>query len=351
MQRESACLAVTVVAVAAVASLSRSGTAQITTPEQHIAGPPDRRADVNVTEYPNMEPAIDALPDEAARLECSWDALPPPGGHLQGIQMRWDAGRQEHLVFLSHDSFDQAYVVVAAFPESLDRPGHVVHVHRFPRGPLRHAGGIQLAGPLLAVGLEDNRRRDASEIRFCDTGNPADWKPLPHLTIHRRGEREDCTAGAVAVISDNGRLLAAVANWDSRAIDFYRSSPGRSIREAACRMRWLSRWRADQADRAGWTPDDRCGSWQAINFVRDGRGHLYLFGFRRDTGTDTVDVFQVDPTAAAGRQLRKTASRSFHLPAECHFLFGGGVSVQDGRLWLLGTSRRFAPYATIALIR
>src|SRR4051812_19767262 len=47
----------------------------------------------------------------------------PAGGHFQGIQLKLEAAAQRHLAFLSHDSLTVAYLVVVAFPESLDRPG------------------------------------------------------------------------------------------------------------------------------------------------------------------------------------------------------------------------------------
>ena len=56
--------------------------------------------------------------------------------------------------------------------------------------PLRHAGGMQLAGDVLAVGLEDNQQKTRSEIQFWDVADPARLVQLAHLTLRRDGDAE-----------------------------------------------------------------------------------------------------------------------------------------------------------------
>ncbi len=279
----------------------------------------------------------------------------PAGGHVQGVQLRYDAEHHRYLAFLSHDSVRQAYVVVVAFDESLTDAladeGHVLHVHRFPEGRLRHAGGIQLHGNILAVGLEDNRSRDRSEVQFWDTTNPAAWKPLAHLTIFRRGEPKDQTAGAVALTVAGESHLVAVANWDSEAIDFYRSD-SKALNDPACRFRHMSRWTRQEAETSGWLPDSSFGRCQAINLFSDGDSGITLYGLHQDSGgRDVADRFRVNPDSSPNGILMKTASTICVFPADCHFKYGGGMSMQNGRPWILATPRALHNPALISVVK
>ncbi len=275
----------------------------------------------------------------------------PQGGHLQGIQMRVRANGERPLVFLSHDSDTEAYLCIVplgvaprdALPPDQQQTvgGRVLHVHRFPSDgqspPLRHAGGIQLAGDILVVGLEDNQLKTRSEIQFWDVSDPQRLKRLRHLTITRRGPVKDKTAGAVGLVRRENDHLVAVANWDSRALDFYVSN-GKPLADPACRFSFDRRWRDDKADKQGWQPDRRFGSHQAIQLVSDATGSIFLVGFNTASdGRDLADLFSVDMNQETGRLLRKRASRPIDLGKSSHFRSTGGIAVVGNRFHILSS--------------
>ncbi len=275
----------------------------------------------------------------------------PVGGHVQGIQIRYDAEQHRYLAFLSHDSVRQAYVVVVAFDESLSDDGQIIHVHRFAEGRLRHAGGIQLHGTILAVGLEDNRSKDRSEVQFWDTADPGDWEHLSHLTIARRGPSKEQTAGAVGLAALNDGYLVAVANWDSIAIDFYRSDTLK-LTNPSCRFRQVTRWTRQDADRKDWISNNDFGRCQAINLLVDGDSQITLYGFhQKSDGTDVVDRFRVNLRRPPSQTLTRISSTICSFPAECHFKYGGGVSVQNGRSWILAAPRNLSDSVCLAVLK
>ena len=188
----------------------------------------------------------------------------PSGGHLQGVQMRFYPTANRHVLFLSHDSETAGYLLAVEFAADLVAPGRVIHVHPFPSDgaspPLRHAGGFQLSGDVLAIGLEDNQQKTRSQVQFWDVADPTRLRPLEHLTILRSGEPEDQTAGGVALVRRKYDHLVAVANWDSRAIDFY-ASDDKPLADPACRFHQLGRWQVAGADTSHWR---RTTTWPSI---------------------------------------------------------------------------------------
>ncbi len=265
----------------------------------------------------------------------------PVGGHLQGIQMRPDANGGHPLVFLSHDSDTEAYLCIVQLSERQTAIGHVLQVHRFPSDgqspPLRHAGGIQLVGDILAVGLEDNQLKTRSEIQFWDVSDPKQPKQLRHLTIVRRGAVKEKTAGAVGLVRRKNDHLVAVANWDSRALDFYVSN-GKPLANPTCRFVFDRRWRDDKADKQDWQPDRRFGSHQAIQLVSDAAGATFLFGFNTASdGRDLAELFAVDTNQEPDRLLRKLASRPINLGESNHFRSTGGIAVDGNRFRILSS--------------
>jgi hypothetical protein len=278
----------------------------------------------------------------------------PAGGHFQGIQLRFDAATHRHLAFLSHDSLTVAYLAVVEFPESLDRPGQVLAVHEFPSDgrspPLRHAGGIQLCGDILAVGLEDNQLKTRSEVQFWNAADPLKFAQLAHLTIKREGAPKEKTAGAVGLVKRERDHLLAVANWDSRDVDFYVSN-GRPPADAECRFELAEHWSAKSAATGQWRPDDRFGAYQAINLMAAGE-RMFLIGFEsRTPGGDVADLFELDVAAGPARLLTKVASKSVRLTAGSHFQAAGGLWASDRGWAMLAAPHAFAPEVVLNLVR
>jgi hypothetical protein len=99
-----------------------------------------------------------------------------------------------------------------------DSAGQVINVTTIERGAYSHAGGIQVYGAILAVGVENpSNKRGGSRVYFYDLSNPRLPRRLP-LVITRPIE----TAGAVGLTQSDSGYLCVVGNYDSERLDFYR---------------------------------------------------------------------------------------------------------------------------------
>jgi len=313
---------------------------------------------------------VRGLPNVSAALANVRDVQPlsfslgsfelPAGGHLQGVQMRFDAPGERHLAFLSHDSQSVAYLLVVEFPAKLpgdfSSPGRLIHVHKFPSDgqapPLRHAGGIQIAGDTLVVGVEDNQAKTRSQVQFWDVSNPASITQLKHLTLDRASNQpKEMTAGAVGLVATARGHLLAVANWDSRAIDFYHSN-SMPLADPACTFEQRERWTVELADKKIWAPDAAFGTYQAINLVADAERRLYLLGFdTAPAGDDLVDLYAIEHALPLAKRLRKIARHSIGLRDANHFRFAGGAWIRDGRMVILSSPRNAATTTTLNVAR
>jgi hypothetical protein len=307
----------------------------------------------------NVVEAFEKLPITGAALKFTLGQMQvPPGGHLQGIQIHFDAAANRHLVYLSHDSATVAYLVVVEFPLSLSGNGRVLHVQELPSDglspPLRHAGGIQLLGDVLAVGVEDNQQKTRSEVQFWNVGEPGKPSLLRHLTIRRQGAPKEQTAGAVGLVARAADHLLVVANWDSRALDFYVSN-GKPLADTACRFNLALSWQDRLADKSGWKPDGLFGAYQAINLLSDSQGRLFLIGFQtKAAGADIADLFSVemaDMSAPAARTLCKLAARSMKLSAGNHFRYAGGLWIERRGLAILSSPLDFGRETVLNIAR
>jgi hypothetical protein len=142
-----------------------------------------------------------------------------------------------------------------------------------------------------------------------------------------------------------------VANWDSRAIDFYVSN-GKPPADAACRFTPHASWRVDAADTADWQPDQSFGQYQAVNLVAGAEGELFLVGF--GTGAfdaDRVDLFSLDFTRPPARLLCKVASRRLPLGDGNHFRYSGGLSLLSDGPAILSSPRNLGETTRLAIVR
>jgi len=267
--------------------------------------------------------------------------------------MRFDAERQRHWLFLSHDSATTASVYVVEFPATLSEPGRVVHVHEFPSDgdapPLRHSGGIQLIDQVLVVGIEDNQEKTRSEVQFWDVSDPLNLRQLPHLTVKRQGEPKTQTAGAVGLVQSGEGHTLAVANWDSRDIDFYVTN-GKLLQDPECRFTHDRQWSVSTADTKDWVPDRLFGSFQSIQLLTNTHDELYLVGFHTSReGEELADLFTVDLKQSPEKTLQKIASQTITLSEDNHFRYAAGLWIDGDRLRLLGSERNLQPITRLTL--
>jgi hypothetical protein len=309
------------------------------------------RAEAQIADVPASLARIAA---EAAPLAFDrGDFNFPAGGHLQGIQLRFDRAANRHLAFLSHDSSTVGYLVIVEFPADLAAAGRVLAVPTFPSDgaspPLRHAGGIQLLDDVLVVGLEDNQQKTRSEVQFWSVADPHKLAHLKHLTIRRAGGPKDMTAGAVGIANRKSDHLVAVANWDSRAIDFYASN-GKPLANPDCRFSSLVRWQDDGADKHAWQPDQTFGRYQAVNLLADAAQQVFLVGFPA-AAEQFVDLFAVDVEQPPANILRKLTTKPMRLPGGNRFQFAGGIAPLPGGPAILSGPAAVTTQTTLGIAR
>ncbi len=286
-------------------------------------------------------------------------ALIPPGGHYQGIQC-YSRGDQGSYLFLSHDSSNtEAYLVVAGqVSADLWETCNIVIIENGLGDspyPLKHAGGFQICGRYLAVGVEDNKAKKDSQVIFYDISNPMEPVQLSNLIITRHSEiQKKATSGAVAVIDcvigeKEGYLIAA-GNWDAKDLDFYfLGGDLQELNQEKGEASLFFTWKSEKADRAAWMPDQNWGSYQSINFVRDGADNLFLIGTHtrgKLIGRDFMDLFSLKIGGDLRVMITKVATKriplGLFLPCSrgAHFTYGGGIFVPpDGSIIPLATAR------------
>lgn len=218
----------------------------------------------------------------------------PTGGHLQGIQATDTCG---WLITASSSGYSYYLRVAADTLQSFNKLFDT---------PYRHAGGCQLAGKKLYTGIEDNIARDkAKVVAVAENGSLA-------VIAIRSGTYKRSTAGATGAVYINGKYIVAVADWDSRNIDFYRVDAAGYDSVGTFNAGSAGKW----------------GSYQSINLLADTAGNLFLVGFCKDGTTNRADLFAVDKHC----QLSLISSHWFACKRSCSFRYGAGVGVYKNTL-------------------
>jgi len=132
------------------------------------------------------------------------------GGHLQGIQLI--SGPSSDYAILSGSSDSYAYYMVVKLGEE----NQVISVNRLMDKPFKHAGGIQIFENYLAVGIEDNDKKNRSKVCIYDISDPESSSAKPIATIEREGMPRRSTAGCVGITSYKNKILIAVGDWDTK---------------------------------------------------------------------------------------------------------------------------------------
>ncbi len=225
----------------------------------------------------------------------------PAGGHLQGIQATGTGG---WLITASSGSYSYYIHVVGDTLQSL---------HKLYDTPYRHAGGCQLAGGKLFTGVEDNLAKDkAKVVAVGQNGSIA-------VIAQRSGRYKRSTAGATGAVYVNGKYIVAVADWDSRNIDFYRVD--------AAGYDSVGTFSAGNAVK--W------GSYQSINLLADTAGNLFMIGFCKYGSHNRADLFEVD----AAYKLNLLSSRNFGCTRGGSFRYGAGLGINKNTLMVYTCQR------------
>lgn len=232
----------------------------------------------------------------------------------------------KQFAILSGSSDSGSYLVLAAIEDSTAR---IMSLKRLLSRPFKHAGGFQVFGDYLAVGIEDNDAKNTSKIWILESSQLlGSGKLKPIVEIERRGAYKRTTAGAVAIAKRHGRHLLLVATWDSATIDIYTSN-GKALRDPACKFRLDETWEANGADRSNWI-DQHYAAYQNINLVVDKGGGVFMVGFARTGGDNVADIFELklEESVPTAKRFEKLGRRVFQCRTT-DFRAGSGLAITD----------------------
>ncbi len=239
------------------------------------------------------------------------------GGHLQGVQY-YTNGITEYMIVSGSSDSTSYYAMIDIATQK------VVRYHEMTTTPLDHAGGIQVIGDFLVVGVEDNLDKNSSKILFFDISKPGVSDLAPALTIDRSGEFKTKTAGAVGITHFDTQHLLAVATWDAATIDFYWSN-AKPLSDPACRFELIQTWTPTKGEKDDWI-DKWWRSYQGINLFTGADGKMYMFAFFKSKDGNFADLFEISFSNETKKfTLKKTASKQFFVADGNHFRNGGGV--------------------------
>lgn len=248
----------------------------------------------------------------------------PSGGHLQGIQCLSDS-----VAIITASSGSYSYYITAPL-----YGGKVSTPQKITNSPFRHAGGCQLYGHKLFVGVEDNMAKNKSDILAISFDQ--EGKELTkNIIAQRKGIVKRSTAGATGVTKiKSGQYLIAVGDWDSRNIDFYLSKPG-------------SDTLFDSLTTFTVFGNQKWDSYQSINLLTDTAGNIYLIGFALDGLNNCADLFKVK-LSKANAELVPVSTRNFKCRGGAGFRYGAGLKVAaSNSITLYACSRTAKPRLTI----
>jgi hypothetical protein len=265
----------------------------------------------------------------------------PVGGyrqHWQGIQ-RTGFGAGRHF-FVSRSGSGTA-VLVVRFGSAPDAGGRLATdtiliappegdqvVSRIPfDSGFAHAGGLALAGTVLAVPMDGRNR---SQVAFFDVSDPEAPRRiggLDHSTARPPSSRDEASAVAMARLSD-GRYLLVLGVHSSKIVEFYRSH---------------TPWLDDSApafDHLGILRGLGVGGFQNLALLSQCDGSLFLVGTHNTAvpppsrGRDHLHWYHLGPGPGGMPRLKKGGERWLHCD-HCSLAAAAGLFVTPEREVLL----------------
>ncbi|MGD9850889.1 MAG: hypothetical protein AB7T38_06465 [Nitrospirales bacterium] len=229
-------------------------------------------------------------------------------------------------------------------PPTNDRVIKVVEASR----TLTHAGGFQVVGDVLVVGMEGG---NVSEVVFYNIKNPKNPQEL--YRIPRSGAiggfSEKPSAGATALVKrPDGRFVLIVGRSDSNVLDIYLSQ---AVNLLTNTFQYVDSWHERELQGM----DREFGNYQNINLIRQCDGQLFFVGLHKNVklggvirgGEDWADLFklellQLSQTGNPGVMshhtvITKVANRHIYCHDICDFDAGAGVYIDtNGELFIYG---------------
>ena len=288
--------------------------------------------------------AFDFQPEKSSNIALKNElGIPNEGGHIQGIQLYQKAGKSWY--FFSGSSANQSYLAIA---DAESR--NVISVQKLLDEPYRHAGGFQIMDDLLAVGIEDNEKKDKSLIHVYRILNAEKGELKLLQQIERKGDYKRMTAGSVALTKLDTELYLFVGNWDNHDLDLYRL-PLDKLESPNQEFEWLSSINSDELDRSTWV-EKSWFSYQNINFFwKDERLYLAAMAEKGLGGKQLLDIFACD-LKGKNMGLEKVFHQSFPKKGDSGFRWGGGVYVDEkGNLQIMACGERIIGEIEVRVIK
>jgi hypothetical protein len=247
----------------------------------------------------------------------------PVGGHFQGVQRVSGAQGEQLVVTSSSDTI--AYCVLCDLKRD-GVTGRARDLVTLGELPLKHAGGCQVVGSIMAVGVEDDKARNRSNVDFWNLAAKPTPALLSPLTIQRSGPEKVSSAGAIGITTYGRGAILAVGTWDCDTIDFYTSST-----IPFSKFTFAQTWTRSAANKGNWI-DQTFGSYQNISLITQRNGRVFLIGFHRSGDSDWMDLYSVDLDAPAPNMLRKIDKKHMYCSDGCSFRDGAGVYVRSATM-------------------
>ena len=271
--------------------------------------------------------ALNQVSQKPRKQACqAGDFIIPAGGHFQGLQQAMIRGKRYAIISGSSDSY--SYLLLAALEDST---GRIVALKRLLHRPFKHAGGFQIFGDYLAIGIEDNDAKNVSKIWILELSQLLGYEKLkPIVEIERSGAYKRATAGAVGIAKARGRHLLLVATWDSATIDIYASN-GKALQDPAFAFDLRETWEANKADKSDWF-NQYYAAYQNINLVVDKNGRVFMVGFGKTNDENVMDIFEVklEESVPTAKRFKKLGRRIL-LCQETSFQSGSGLAITDSK--------------------
>ena len=291
--------------------------------------------------------AFDSIQTVAAVSQFARASTTLTNGHLQGVGCI-----DPKTLAISTSGEYQALVIFVGWQDPIGTgDGEIIGTVAVGHHPLGHAGGLQIADDVLAVGIEDARAKDRSRIVLLDVTNPESATSLDHLAFDRPADGETravkrWTAGAVGLARTATGYLLVVGSWDSAELDFYHST-SHDLRNPTCRFRHVATWSSDRADRSSWV-DDSWASYQSLNVVTSHDGRQFMIGGNRNADDeDWIDLYEIELTAPAERRLTKIAKKHLTCRSGASFRWSGGIAAASTQLHAIATERDLHERTTV----
>lgn len=242
------------------------------------------------------------------------------GGHLQGIQRMQVDGNE--YVFLSGSSNSYSYYSVV----KLGKENEVISVNQLMDKPFKHAGGFQVYQNNLAVGIEDNEKKNVSKVCIYDISNPEKPSINPVAVIERKGKPLRSTAGCVGFTKYQNKAFVAVGDWDTKNIDFYSCNFDEIGTTDFEKIYSLN---TEKQSKKGWI-DKNWYSYQNINLFNSNENELYLVGLGGNEKDENIaDLYRLQESEENDFTLMKLASKTFSCTKENNFKAGAGVVLSE----------------------